>query len=145
MDSLLFLQRITTISFREIIPSSDLKPGPVRGESSDKLVWKVSSEGVEISESPKIKELVIKGDDKRLEELKSTSEKWCVISRSDGGDLTKSLVKIQIKERLQVRHSLAASISKTADLRGRNYMGLPLVKPSTMEIPVHVDAVRIIC
>lgn len=148
IESLLFLRNIKSISFREISSSPDLAQGLVREKSSEKLVWGVSSEEdhVDTPRYTRIRELTIKGHIDTTTGPKQTSTKWCVISgRKTEDDLSDALVKIQMQDRLEAKYGLAALISKTANFRGRNYMSLPLRKPGTMEIPVHVDAVSSAC
>lgn len=147
IESLLFLRNIKSISFREIIPPPDPTQGLVQGKPSEELVWGVSSERdlVNIPRDPRIRELTIKGHITMMPAAggsRQTSAKWCVISgRKAEDDLSDALVKIQMQDRLEAKYGLAALISKPGNLRGRNYMSLPLIKPGVMEIPVHVDAV----
>lgn len=151
IESLLFLRNIKSISFREISPPSDLAQGLAREKSSEEPVWGVSSERdlVNIPRDPRIRELTIKGHITMAPAAggpRETSAKWCVISgRKAEDDLSDALVKIQMQDRLEAKYGLAALISKTGNLRGRNYMSLPLIKPGAMEIPVHVDAVSNAC
>lgn len=145
IDSLLFLKNIESISFREIIPPPDPAQGLVQETPSRGFVWVVSSEKnhVDVPRDTRIREFTMKGQITTLSgKLEQTSAKWCVISaRKMEDDLSDALVKIQMQERLEARYGLAALISTKSNLRGRNYMSLPLQKPDAMEIPVHVDAV----
>lgn len=129
MDSLLFLKKVKEIAFFE--------------KNSKEPVWEVSRKDLATNAvTENIKSFTIHSQCTTDEGLQTTEREWCVIfGKKSEDDLSNSLVKIQMNDRLEARYGLATLMTpQEKAFCGKSYMTLPLRKSAILEVPVHVDA-----